>query len=107
MALNPFPTALDYANLTFNGEITPGEWADGDLTLGNAPKMMLSSGDGYEYFYYISNATDSDDEEVGYDCWADPDGYILDPEAKIAIGTGFWLRVYKQGQAVFASPLSK
>ena len=103
---NPFPTTLNLDNLSFADGITPGEWADGDDTLGNAPMIMAFVNGTYQYYYYISNAVDEDENDIGYDCWADSDGFILPTSKNPAIATGFWLRCAKAGKAVFTSPIS-
>ena len=86
--------------ISFDSLVTPtraGAWGDGeDDTMGNAPKLMIWTGTGYEYFYYISDATydeDRDYESVGYDCWADRDGIILNDADKTSLGNGCWIRM--------------
>ena len=42
-------------------------------------------------YYYISDATDSNDDPVGYNCWADSDGYILEGN-QVDVGASFWIK---------------
>ncbi len=79
----------DYANLgklTSSG-LTAGEY---DTMNTDAPCIMIYDGaGGYEYYYYISDAFDADENEVT--AWADPNGNAID--VKELVGTGFWLKV--------------
>ena len=103
---NPYPVTLDYAKLTVANGMGVGEWGDGeDDTMGNAPKLMVWTGGGYRYFYYISDATYDEDQEyepVGHNCWADRDGIILKAADQIAVGAGFWVRSPTAGDLVFS-----
>ena len=113
-----FETAGDAANevflddlLNLSSTITPGTWTDGDFTLGNAPVVMLFNGIGYEYYYYIDNATYDEyykGEFVDYKeyennpCWATGDGIALDPyDVTIDAGKGFWVRGNGTGKVTF------
>ena len=88
--------------LNLSSTITPGTWTDGDLTLGNAPKVMILNGSAYEYYYYIDNATYDEyykGEYVDYaeyehnPCWATADGIALKPyDVKMGLANGFWFR---------------
>ena len=105
IVINPFPTVLDWDKLSFSDTITPGAWGDGeDDTMGDAPMIMNYINGGYDYYYYISDATydeDQDYEPIGYDCWADRDGIIMKDSKRISVGGGFWLRTEKNGEAIF------
>jgi len=85
---NPFPTALSFANVTMTG-ITPGTY-DADFA-GASEILTLTAAGGYEAYYYISDATDTNDDPVGYNCWADSDGYILDGD-QVQAGESFWIK---------------
>lgn len=107
---SPFPKTLKFSNVKLTGQ-TAGVWTDGDLTLGGAPKMMMWTGDGYEYAYYINNATYDEyykGEFVDYKeyennpCWANADGIALDPyDVTIDAGKGFWVRGNGTGKVTF------
>ena len=72
---NPFPKGFSFADVTTAG-ITPSTY---DASFAGASEIqVLSITGGYDMYYYISDATDSNDDPVGYNCWADSDGYILD-----------------------------
>ena len=85
---NPLPMAFSFANVTVTG-ITPGLY-DADFA-GAAEILTLKASGGYEKFYYISDATDSNDDPVGYNCWADMDGYILEGN-QVQAGESFWIK---------------
>jgi hypothetical protein len=62
-----------------------------DDDFATAPKIsVLNAAGGYANYFYISDGTDDKDNELGYDCWCDKDGYELDDTAKLALGKGFW-----------------
>ncbi len=62
-----------------------------DDDFATAPQIqVLSAAGGYNKYFYISDGTDDNDDELGYDCWCDKDGYELDDTAKLALGKGFW-----------------
>ncbi len=86
---NPFPKAFSLADVTTTG-VTPGEY-DTDF-VGASEIQVLSAGGGYNKYYYISDATDSDDKPVGYNCWADGDGYILNGVNQVEAGASFWIK---------------
>lgn len=86
---NPFPKAFSFADVTTTG-VTPGEY-DADFA-GASEIQVLSATGGYNKYYFISDATDSDDEPVGYNCWADNDGYILNGVNQVEAGASFWIK---------------
>ena len=102
---NPFPMMLDYSKLSFNGEIVPGYCGEGDdERMHGAPMIMNLIGSGYEYFYYINDATldeEHDYEPVPGNNWADLYGIVLTDAQRMGVGGGFWLRTAKAGNAVF------
>ena len=62
-----------------------------DDDFATAPKIsVLNAAGGYANYFYISDGTDENDDELGYDCWCDKDGYELDDSAKLTLGKGFW-----------------
>ena len=104
-----FETIGDLANqvflddlITLSSSIRPGTWSDGDLTLGNAPKVMFYNNGGYDYYYYIDNATYDEyynEQYVDYaeyennPCWATAEGIALKPyNTKVGLAEGFWFR---------------
>ena len=95
---NPFPTAFSLANVVTTG-LTPGLYDDGFLT---APQIQVlaASGLAYSMYYYISDATDDNDDAVGYDCWADSDGYILEGN-QVQPGASFWIKSATAGSIGF------
>ena len=63
-----------------------------DDDFATAPKISVlnAAGTGYNNYFYISDGTDDNDDELGYDCWCDEDGYELDNTTKLTLGKGFW-----------------
>ena len=107
---SPFPITLKFSKITVTGQ-TVGTWTDGDLTLGGAPKLMIFNGVGYDYYYYIDNATYDEyykGDFVDYaeyennPCWATAEGIALDPyDVTIDAGKGFWARGNATGKLTF------
>ena len=60
-----------------------------DTMTTEAPCVMFYNGTAYDCYYYISDAYNSDGNEVT--AWADTNGDAVDMKKKL--GTGFWLRV--------------
>jgi len=79
------------ALIKLSDEITPGTY---DSSFAGAPEMQVlnAAGTGYNKYYYISDATDDNDDPLGYDCWADGDGYELKDADKLVVGKGFWFK---------------
>ena len=86
---NPFPKAFSFADVTTTG-IKPGTYEDSFAGTSEI-QVLNAAANGYNKFYYISDATDSEDEYVNYDCWADMDGYILDG-TQVDAGASFWIK---------------
>ena len=85
---NPYPKAFSFADMTVTG-ITPGTY---DANFAGASEILtLKASGGYEKYYYISDATDTNDEYVGYNCWSDMDGYILSGN-QVEAGESFWIK---------------
>ena len=94
---NPFPKAFSLADVTTTG-ITPGLYDDNFATASQV--QVLSTTGGYDMYYYISDATDSNDDYVGYNCWADSDGYILEGD-QVEAGASFWIKANAAGTMGF------
>ena len=94
---NPFPKAFSFADVKTTG-ITPGEYAT-DFAGASVIQVLTSAG-GYDMYYYISDATDDKDNEVGYNCWADFNGYILDGN-QVEVGASFWIKGNANGSIGF------
>ena len=74
--------------ISLSSTLTPGLYDDNFKT---APQIQVQKpAGGYNMYYYISDGTDDNDDELGYDTWCDKDGYELDDSAKLALGKGFW-----------------
>lgn len=95
---NPYPKAFSLADVTTTG-ITPGEY-DADFAGASEIQVLAASGVGYVPYYYISDATDSNDTAVGYNCWADIDGYILEGN-QVEAGASFWIKGNAAGSIGF------
>lgn len=67
-------------------DIAAQNWGDSRC----ARIMILNDLGGYDFFYYINDAVDANDEEVEGDVWTDEDGYVLTDENKVKVGTGAW-----------------
>ena len=91
--------------LSLSAEITPGTY---EASFAGAPEMQVlnAAGTGYDMYYYISDATDDNDEPLGYNCWADMDGYELKDADKLVMGKGFWFRSMKAGTITTAGEVS-
>ncbi len=84
------------ALIKLSSEFTPGTYAD-DFVGAPDIQVLNATGTGYKHYYYISDATDDNDKELGYNCWADSDGYALTDADKLALGKGFWLKATATG----------
>ncbi len=83
---NPYPTAVSLQSLTTSA--TPGLFEDDFET---APQIQVQkAAGGYNKFYYISDGTDDNDDELGVNAWCDDYGYELDG-AQIEAGAAFWI----------------
>ena len=83
---NPYPTAVSLQSLTTSA--TPGLYDDDFAT---APQIQVQkAAGGYTRYYYISDGTDENDDELGYNAWCDKDGYELEG-AQIEAGAAFWI----------------
>ena len=91
--------------IKLSSTITAGLYDDDFAT---APQIqVLNAAGGYSMYFYISDGTDEDDNELGYDCWCDKDGYELDDAAKLALGKGFWFKSPVAGTITAAGQVSE
>ena len=95
---NPFPKAFSFADVTTTG-ITPGTY-DASFVGASEIQVLNAAATGYDMYYYISDATDSSDDPVGYNCWADSDGYILEGN-QVEAGASFWIKGNAAGSIGF------
>jgi len=63
-------------------------YEDGDA---NCAQIQVREGNGYAMYYYITDAWDANDEELGHDAWS-PDGYECTAADIQALGNGFWFK---------------
>ena len=76
--------------ISLSKDIVPGTYESDFAT---APQIqVMNAAGGYDSYYYISDATDDQDVELGYDCWADIYGYELTDTDKLVMGSGFWFK---------------
>ncbi len=93
---NPFPVALGLQDVMTAG-ITAVAYDDQES---NGAQIQFFNGVGYDMFYYISDAFDAQDKDVGHNCWA-RDGYIT-TGTQIPVGSAFWLLAKQSGSLTFA-----
>ena len=98
--------SADVANFNtfFSTTCAPGSYGTGnDASMGNAPmiEVLQSNGLGYDFYYYISDAIDSDGNPVDGACWADVGGYIA-TGAQVPVGQSFWVKSASAGTFTFA-----
>ena len=91
--------------ISLSKDITPGAY-ETDFVGAPQIQVLKADGSGYTRYYYISDATDDDDKELGYDCWADTDGYQLTDSDKLNLGKGFWFYSEKGGSINVAGEVS-
>ena len=96
LAANPYPTALNLSKVTTEG-LTSGVY----LTMNTeAPCIMIYNGVGYNRYYYISDAYDSDGvTEVT--AWADGNGDAVTTDIATT-GKAFWARSSSAGTLTFS-----
>ncbi len=92
---NPFPVALGLQDVTTAG-VTAVAY---DNQESDGAEIQYYDGEGYDHFYYISDAYDAQDKDVGHDCWA-KDGYIT-TGTQIPVGSAFWLKAKQSGSLTF------
>ena len=77
--------------------LTPGEIGDGvsDPTYANAPmiQVLKANGTGYNYYYYVSDAgvTGDDDDPWNQTGWIDGGTCLLVTETQVPVGQAFWI----------------
>ena len=87
---NPFPTDVCLADVTTTG-VTAYEEGDSDCA-----QIQVRVGNGYNMYYYISDAWDADDKPLNRDAWS-PDGYECLPTDVISAGASFWVKSNDSG----------
>ena len=97
---NPYPTAVSFASVSTTGVI-PSTY-ESDFAGSADIQVLNAAATGYNHYFYISDATNADDEPVGYNCWADMDGYILDGTTQVEPGASFWIKSNANGTMGFA-----
>ena len=95
LAGNPYPTAVTISKMVTSG-LVAGVY---DSMTTEAPCIMVYNGVGYDFYYYISDAYDSEGNEVT--AWADlggdaVTGNIANP------GEAFWARSTTAGTLTFS-----
>ena len=94
---NPYPVAVALQSLTTSA--TPGLYDDDFAT---APKISaLNAAGGYNNYFYISDGTDENDDELGINAWCDKDGYELE-DTQIEAGAAFWISAPVAGSVTFS-----
>ena len=81
---NPFPTDVCLADVVTTG-VTAKD--DGDPDSAEIDTLV---GSGYRKYYYITDAWDEDDNELGYDAWSDG-GYEC-TGINVPAGASFWIK---------------
>lgn len=95
---NPYPVEAALADITTTGLTAVG--FDDMLDIGN--ELMIYDGVGYNHYYYINDAYDSNDNPVDGEVWADIDGYEVTDSDKIPVGESFWFRARQNGSLKFS-----
>jgi hypothetical protein len=95
LAGNPYPTAMNLSNITTTG-LTAGVYDTMDT---DAPCIMIYNGVGYDYYYYISDAYDTNGDTVT--AWADGNG-DASTGAIAEAGKAFWARSATAGKLTFS-----
>ena len=84
--------------IKLSSTITAGLYDDDFAT---APKIsVMNAAGGYESYYYISDGTDENDDELGINAWCDGGGYELDG-TQIDAGAAFWISAPVAGSVTF------
>ena len=96
MISNPFPVATALQNIVTTGVTACGYDDQEDA----AAEIDVLVGGGYVSYYFISDAYDADDKDVGKDCWA-KDGYEC-TGTQISAGEGFWIKSPTAGTLTFS-----
>ncbi len=90
---NPFPVDTCFADVTTTGVTA---YDDGSA---NCAQILVSTASGYDPYYYITDAWDADDKELGYDAWA-YDGYECEGTS-VPAGASFWIKSGDAGTITF------
>ena len=92
---NPFPAAANLSKIETTG-LTTGQF---DTMETDAPCIMVYNGTAYDYYYYISDAYDTDENTVT--AWADPSGNAVTDGITVT-GEAFWVRSPSVGKLTFS-----
>ena len=95
LACNPFPVALNMTKVTTSG-LVAGAY---DTMATDAPCIMIYNGVAYDYYYYISDAYDTNNNEVT--AWANDGGDAVTGDIA-AVGEAFWVRSGSAGTLTIA-----
>ncbi len=89
----PYPKAIALSEITFTGLESAPAWDDMDSFKDTAPLLEVRDGEGYTFYYYLSDGKYDAATGVYSPGWADVGGNPLpDYDAKvISAGTAFWL----------------
>ena len=92
---NPFPMGFNPGAIVTTG-LTPSTW---DNMVTDAPCIMVYNGIGYDFYYYISDAYNSEGQEVT--AWANAGGDAVNEEIA-GVGEAFWVKTTAAGSFTFA-----
>ena len=73
-----------------------------DNRLTDGAEIQVRVGNVYNYYYYINDAWDAEDNPVTGDVWADGDGYVVTDADLIAPGASFWMHARQNGKMIFS-----
>ncbi|MBR4757709.1 MAG: hypothetical protein IK084_02765 [Bacteroidaceae bacterium] len=92
---NPFPVDTSLANVTTSGLVAVG-YSEMDTA---AAQILVNTASGYDFYYYLSDAYDSNGDEVT--AWADGTGDACSG-TQVSAGEGFWMKAPAAGSLTFA-----
>ncbi len=95
LAANPFPVASDLSSVTVSGLTAVGY----DDMESDAAQIQVRVGNGYNLYYYINDAYDSEGHSVTG--WADANGDLAEGDT-ISVGSGFWVKSPTAGSITFS-----
>ena len=97
LAANPFPVAVDFADVTVSG-ITAVGYDDMESDAAQI-QVLNASGSGYNRYYYINDAYDAGGATVTG--WSDGNGDLAEGDS-ISVGAGFWVKSPTAGSITFS-----
>ena len=104
LAACPYPKAVSFNDITFN-DITGPAWdEDGNFTT-TAPVLQIRNGNGYDWYYYLSDGKFDATTETYSPGWADAGGNPLPDysEKLFTTGTAFWVVLPNESASVMAT----